>query len=206
MPRERFVHRHAAAPTVVHDQGIARIRYRRAQMGRDKTMQSVGAIIHVAAIATDKHSGCHEALAVRQAMAKFALRRIQPGRDGHLQGLSCGAHVDAYAPAEFDAKINARTSGRILDRHPGNHLGGLRIGSRPSFEPVAVTDWFAMRAGIRGPAAAFFHPPILQRLIGRRVQPQREAGLERNVNRFTVPVHDFEMMLDRPRAGLCLPD
>ena len=70
-PGERLIHRHAAAPAVVHHQRIARVGCRRAQMVHDKKMQPVGAVVHVAAITADEHRGRDETFAFRQAAAKF---------------------------------------------------------------------------------------------------------------------------------------
>src|SRR5690349_3724811 len=169
-------------------------------------MQAVGALVHAPAIAADKDRGRHKALTFRQAAAKSARGRIQPGGDAYSQWLSRGAHVEPDSSAELDPQVDAGIPCRVLDRHPGNHLGRLGVGGGSPFETVTFFDSFAMCPGLGRPAGSFFHPPVFQGMSARGGEVQNQAGQEGHLDYLAAAVDQLKMMLDWSGAVLALPD
>src|SRR6185437_3337948 len=128
-----FVDLHAAAPTVIHNQGVAgilpslRIAENRANPGSQDVPCTVGAI----AKSAKENDGRLETLAGFQASAKRTGIGIEP--QGYFQRILFPREGDASSSAKFDTGIPATMRGIVsLNQSPWNDF------TRLVFEEISV--------------------------------------------------------------------
>src|ERR1051326_3945322 len=134
-------------------------------------------------------------------LASCRSRRIEAELDADRAGPGCSGNSLADPSGELDAGVDTGGSGCVMDAHPGDGVaGGIvaiarrgeRLIERPHLDVIAVRSRFGWLA------PALLHPPLLQRMAGRRSQAEHEGGLQRNEDRPAAPIDKGDRMLDRP--------
>ena len=209
--RQRFVHRHAAAPAVVDRQGVGRVaqRDRILQHVSHPPPEDVAGAVRSAGERPQENRRRFERAAGTHVRTGWAGQGIQTGFPAH--GVLAALERDSRPPAELDAQIPALAlAGGFVDQEVRDHfprqvLHRSRVRARRALPRVAISKRDEMGALRRRRVRAFFHPETLQRRVGIDPPIECKAALQRQRHRFIAQVLDRHGVFQRAVGGARAP-